>query len=119
MKTDLSGSWCHQRPNCCGKLVKENRNCYRAQCFETAKLLAFELGLDEQFWSIGFQSRLTLRGTVSWIKPYTDDKFESLAQKGVKRLAVVAPSFVADCVETLEELGISGQEEFEEQVERS
>lgn len=113
-RTDSTGSFCNKRPDCCARLQLENRNCYRAQCFETARLLAFELGLPEDKWSIGFQSRLTLRGTIPWIKPYTDDAFAQLAQRGVKRLAVAAPSFTADCVETLEELGITGREQFEE-----
>eukprot|EP00930_Biecheleria_cincta_P047147 TRINITY_DN32628_c0_g1_i1.p1 TRINITY_DN32628_c0_g1~~TRINITY_DN32628_c0_g1_i1.p1 ORF type:complete len:497 (-),score=85.42 TRINITY_DN32628_c0_g1_i1:89-1555(-) len=113
-RTDTTGSYCNKSADCCKMLKTENRNCYRAQCFETARLLAYELGLEEGRWSVGFQSRLTLRGTVKWIEPYTDEAFVELAKKGVRRLAVVAPSFTADCVETLEELGITGQEEFRE-----
>lgn len=111
-RTDETGATCLASPNCCGRLSKANRNCYRAQCFETARLLAYDLGLNEGKWSIGFQSRLTLRGRVQWIRPYTDEAFDTLGRQGVKRLAVVAPSFTADCVETLEELGITGREEF-------
>lgn len=111
--TDTSQSRCLARPNCCSEIVRENRNCYRAQCFETARLLARQLDLKDGAWSIGFQSRLTLRGTIQWIRPYTDEAIEELAERGVKRLAVVAPSFTADCVETIEELGITGREEFE------
>uniref|UniRef100_A0A7S4T1B9 Ferrochelatase n=1 Tax=Alexandrium monilatum TaxID=311494 RepID=A0A7S4T1B9_9DINO len=113
-KTDDTGGVCLRRPNCCGRLTRANRNCYRAQCFETARLLAKELDLEEGSWSIGFQSRLTLRGTIQWIRPYTDEAIVRLAEDGVRRLAIVAPSFTADCVETLEELGITGREEFEE-----
>jgi len=113
-RTDDTGSVCLKRPNCCGSLNLANRNCYRAQCFATARLLARELDLEEGSWSIGFQSRLTLRGAIQWIRPYTDEAIVRLAQDGVRRLAVVAPSFTADCVETLEELGITGREEFEE-----
>merc|ERR1719374_72128 len=94
--------------------VQANRNCYRAQCFESARILAQELGIEEDRWTIGFQSRLTLRGSIKWIKPYTDEIFEDLAKRGVRRLAVVAPSFTADCVETLEELGLQGTEQFVE-----
>lgn len=112
-RTDATKSFCNKSASCCSMLQKENRNCYRAQCFETARLLAYELGLEDGRWSIGFQSRLTLRGTIEWIKPYTDEGFVELAKKGVKKLAVVAPSFTADCVETLEELGITGREDFE------
>eukprot|EP00437_Effrenium_voratum_P062422 CAMPEP_0181515516 /NCGR_PEP_ID=MMETSP1110-20121109/63616_1 /TAXON_ID=174948 /ORGANISM="Symbiodinium sp., Strain CCMP421" /LENGTH=428 /DNA_ID=CAMNT_0023645539 /DNA_START=16 /DNA_END=1299 /DNA_ORIENTATION=- len=113
-RTDITGSYCNKGAGCCAVLKKENRNCYRAQCFETARLLASSLGLEEGSWSIGFQSRLTLRGTIEWIKPYTDEAFVDLAKRGVRKLAIVAPSFTADCVETLEELGITGREEFEE-----
>lgn len=110
-KTDPSGL-CLAQPGCCSKMVDANRNCYRAQCFEAARRLACELGVEETRWSIGFQSRLTLRGTVKWIKPYTDVVFEDLARRGVRRLGVVAPSFTADCVETLEELSITGSKQF-------
>jgi len=113
-RTDSTGSVCLQRPNCCARMTRANRNCYRAQCFETARLLAKALDLEEGSWSIGFQSRLTLRGTIQWIRPYTDEAIVRLAKDGARRLAVVAPSFTADCVETLEELGLTGREEFEE-----
>lgn len=113
-QTDPTGSVCMVAPGCCKKLVQANRNCYRAQCFESARILAQELGIEEDRWTIGFQSRLTLRGSIKWIKPYTDEIFEDLAKRGVRRLAVVAPSFTADCVETLEELGIQGTEQFVE-----
>eukprot|EP00927_Polykrikos_kofoidii_P024614 TRINITY_DN22352_c0_g2_i1.p1 TRINITY_DN22352_c0_g2~~TRINITY_DN22352_c0_g2_i1.p1 ORF type:complete len:553 (-),score=90.22 TRINITY_DN22352_c0_g2_i1:119-1723(-) len=111
---DDSRTVCGKKPGCCSELGFENRNCYRAQCYEAARLLAADLNLDPSFWSIGFQSRLTLRGTVQWIRPYTDVILEDLAKKGSTRVAVVAPSFTADCVETLEELAITGKEEFEE-----
>mmetsp|Transcript_32016 Transcript_32016/g.63067 ORF Transcript_32016/g.63067 Transcript_32016/m.63067 type:complete len:473 (+) Transcript_32016:49-1467(+) len=97
---------------CACRFNEGNRNCYRAQCHETARLLTYQLGLDKQKCSVSFQSRLTLRGTIEWIRPYTDDAFETLAKLGVKRLAVVAPSFTADCIETLEELGITGEKQF-------
>jgi len=104
------GSTCDA--SCACRFDEGNRTCYRAQCHETARLLAKKLDLDTDRCSVAFQSRLTLRGTIEWIKPYTDDAFESLAKRGVKRLAVVAPSFTADCIETLEELGITGEEQF-------
>jgi len=63
---------------------------------------------------VAFQSRLTLRDTVQWIKPYTDKAFVKLAKSGVRRLAVAAPSFTIDCLETLEELSITGKQQFEE-----
>jgi len=113
-KTDTSGGRCLRGPDCCAAITFDNRNCYRAQCFETARLLANGLGLEEGRWSIGFQSRLTLRGTIKWIRPYTDEILEDLGRSGKERVAVVAPSFTADCVETIEELGITGREQFTE-----
>lgn len=95
-------------------LTIDNMNCYRAQCHDTARRLAGALDLADGSWSVAFQSRLTIRDTVPWIGPYTDEAFAELAKSGVKRLAVAAPSFTADCLETIEELGITGTEQFEE-----
>lgn len=106
---------CVVEPDCCEQLVDGNRNCYRAQCFVTAKALAaaLELGSEhgiEQRWSISFQSRL---GRTPWIKPYTDEVIPALVERGVRKLAVFCPAFVADCLETLEEIGIRAQHDFE------
>lgn len=81
--------------------------CYRAQCFETSRLLANSLQLTA--FSTAFQSRL---GKTPWIKPYTDDILKTLAEKGTKRLLVACPSFVTDCLETLEEIGIRAKEQW-------
>ena len=83
--------------------------CYRAQCYETSRRLAAALELEEHGWGVSFQSRL---GRTPWIKPYTDLLLPELAQRGVKRLMVSSPSFVADCLETLEELGIRLREQW-------
>lgn len=109
--TDFSGSHCLSGGDCCAVLTDANRSCYRAQCFATARALAAQLGLPDDGWSVSFQSRLT---KVPWIKPYTDEVVPGLAEKGVRRLAVLCPSFVADCLETLEEIGMGIKEEFEE-----
>lgn len=79
------------------------KRCYRAQCYATSKAIAQELNLDAAQYSTGFQSRL---GKLPWIKPYTDELLIELKNKGVTTLNVVCPSFVADCLETLEEIGI-------------
>ncbi|KIG18736.1 Ferrochelatase, protoheme ferro-lyase [Enhygromyxa salina] len=105
---------CVVQPDCCEQLVDGNRNCYRAQCFATARALAraLDLGPDhgvERRWSISFQSRL---GRTPWIKPYTDEVVPALAQRGVRRLAVMCPAFVADCLETIEEIGMRAREDF-------
>lgn len=96
---------------CCERMVDANRNCYRAQCYVTARALAAELGLEEGTWSVAFQSRL---GRTPWIQPYTDEVLPALAKKGVKRVAVYCPAFVADCLETIEEIGMRAKEDFTE-----
>jgi ferrochelatase len=85
---------------CCDTLEARNAHCYRAQCFATTRLLAARLGLAKAETS--FQSRL---GRDPWLGPSTEDAIGRLAAAGVKRLALVTPGFVADCLETLEELG--------------
>jgi len=79
-------------------------NCYRAHCYGTSKLLAGSLGLSQDQYSVSFQSRL---GASKWIEPYTVDRIAVLYKKGIRKLVVACPSFVADCLETLEEMGIS------------
>lgn len=112
-QTDDTGLWCQKQPDCCATIVQANRSCYRAQSFATARRIAAELNIPDGKYSIAFQSRLSAAGP-EWIKPYTDLEFVSLAKAGVKRLACVVPSFTADCLETLEEIGIRGTEEFTE-----
>lgn len=109
LKSDDTGQHCLRSADCCDRMASANRNCYRAQAFATARALAAELALPEGGWSVAFQSRL---GRIPWIKPYTDVVLDELAAKGVKRLAVYSPAFVADCLETLEELGIRAREQF-------
>jgi len=110
-KTDETGAYCQVIPNCCSRITQANRNCYRAQCFSTARRIASSLDIPEGKYSIAFQSRLDAAGP-EWIKPYTDESIVKLAKSGVKRLAVVVPSFTADCLETLEEIGLEGRDEF-------
>ena len=109
-KSDESGSHCLASTTCCERIVHANRNCYRAQCFATTAGLRERLGLDESNSTIAFQSRL---GRTPWIQPYTDEVVVQLAERGVKRLAVYCPAFVADCLETLE-IGMRAREEFRE-----
>ena len=75
-------------------------------------MIASELKLEGERWSVSFQSRL---GRAEWIKPYTETRIRELARKGVRRLVVFCPSFVADCLETLEEIQIGGKEIFLEE----
>ncbi|VVN73025.1 ferrochelatase [Pseudomonas fluorescens] len=85
--------------------------CYRGQCLRTARAFAERLGLPEDKWSVSFQSRL---GRAKWIEPYTEARLEDLAAQGVKKILVMCPAFVADCIETLEEIGDRGREQFRE-----
>lgn len=100
---------CYVRSDCCEKAKSENRRCYKAQSLMTAKSLAQGLGLSDDQWSVSFQSRL---GPVKWIEPYTDQHLKGLAESGIKNLAIYAPSFVVDGLETLEEIAIEGKETF-------
>ena len=95
-------------PSCCQDLGKENRQCYRAQCYFTAREVVramkdLGLSLEKDNWSVAFQSRL---GKSKWIQPYTFEKIKNLALSGTKTLYVVTPSFVSDCLESLEEIAI-------------
>jgi ferrochelatase len=97
------GKHCLASPSCCDAVAGPSRDCYRAQCFATARALAARLALTDGTWTVSFQSRLT---RVPWIKPYTDEVLPALAKRGIKKVAVLCPAFVADCLETLEEIGI-------------
>ena len=108
-KSDASGSHCLSSDDCCEAIGAANRNCYRAQCFATTRALAAALELETEPHSISFQSRL---GRVPWIHPYTDHVLPELASRGIRRLAVLCPSFVADCLETLEEIGIRARQQW-------
>jgi ferrochelatase len=102
-KSDASGSHCLCSDDCCAAIGAANRHCYRAQCFATTRALAAALELDTERHSVSFQSRL---GRTPWIRPHTDEALPELASRGIRRLAVLCPSFVADCLETLEEIEI-------------
>ena len=108
-KADDGGRHCLATADCCERIGPTNRNCYRAQCFATAGALADRLALAQGGFSISFQSRL---GRDEWIHPYTDAAIAKLAAEGNKRLVVFCPAFVADCLETLEEIGIRAREQF-------
>ena len=108
-KGDPGGRHCFASATCCDVLGPENRWCYRAQCVATTRLLAGALGLAPDRHAFSFQSRL---GRDPWIEPHTDRLLPALAARGVRRLAVLCPAFVADCLETLEEIGIRAREQW-------
>jgi ferrochelatase len=93
----------------CPALSEQNQGCYKAQCHQSSRLLAKELQLSEQQYSTAFQSRL---GKTPWIKPYTDEMLNRLASQGIKKLVIACPSFVADCLETLEEISIRAKQQW-------
>ena len=102
---------CLITPDCCFEKNACAKNCYRAQCFASATEMAERMNIPDSHWSVSFQSRL---GRAEWLKPSTEHSLEVLGQTGKKNIAVLCPSFVADCIETLEEIGIGGEEVFKE-----
>ena len=108
-RLDQSQSHCVIKPNCCDEIGAVNRNCYRAQCFASAIAIREQVGLNEESCTTSFQSRF---GRTEWVGPATDEVLRNLARQGVKKVAVFCPSFVADCLETLEEIAMRGNETF-------
>jgi protoporphyrin/coproporphyrin ferrochelatase len=106
---DPSGNHCLVKDNCCDTPNDANKNCYRRHCMVTSRALIPRLGLKEGNYSLTFQSRL---GRDPWLTPATDQTVEELAKQGVKRLAVLSPAFTADCLETLEEIGMQAKDSF-------
>lgn len=100
-----ANSCCKKSSNCC----QTQTSCYSAQCFKTADLLAEELNLRADQWELCFQSRL---GKEPWLQPYTSDTLKRLREEGIKNILVFCPSFVADCLETIHEIGVEYAEEF-------
>jgi len=100
-KADHCGH-CLQKEGCCETISGANQNCYSAQCYATAKGLVDELKLDKNRYSISFQSRL---GKEPWLQPYTSEVIAGLARQGKKRMLVICPAFVCDCLETIYEIG--------------
>lgn len=109
-KTDPTGAHCLKGADCCQRAEGAVlASCYRAQCMQSGAAFAKRAGLRAEQWSVSFQSRL---GRAKWIEPYTEAQLDELAAKGVKKLLVMCPAFVADCIETLEEIGDRGREQF-------
>jgi ferrochelatase len=96
---------------CCNTITDKNALCYRAQCVQTTKGIVDALGWAEDKYSIAFQSRF---GNQPWIQPYLDEHIVKLVEQGIKKVAVVTPSFISDCLETIHEIGIEYHEEFME-----
>ncbi|MEK9603431.1 MAG: ferrochelatase [Flavobacteriaceae bacterium] len=110
-KSDITKSHCKIDKSCCQTTSEAHQYCYRHQCYETTRKVAEYLELKEDRYSTSFQSRL---GVDPWLQPYTDQTVARFAKKGVKKMAIVTPAFVSDCLETLEEIGMEAAEDFEE-----
>ena len=108
-KSDTTKSHCKLDKSCCITPSKAHRTCYKHQCLETTRQIVEQLELKEGTYSNSFQSRLL---KDPWLKPYTDFELEKFPEEGKKKLAVVTPAFVSDCLETLEEIAMEGKEEF-------
>ncbi len=96
--------------NCEESLPAHGKYCYKATCYETTRLLANALNLKKEDYTVAFQSRLT----KNWLEPFTDETLLKLAREGKKRVLIVAAAFVADCLETIVEIGIEYQNFFTE-----
>ena len=108
-KADSSKAHCTLVANCCEVASPAHHTCYRAQCFKTTRAFAQRARIPEGKYSVSFQSRLA---GEPWLTPYTDQRLKQLPAQGVKKLVVMTPAFVADCLETLEEINVTGKEIF-------
>lgn len=109
LKGDITGQHCLKVENCCAVDSPAHKQCYRHQCLKTTDLVAQKLNLPSGKFSSSFQSRL---GRAEWLKPYTAMRLEQMPKEGIKKLLVVCPAFVSDCLETLEEIAETGKESF-------
>lgn len=110
-KSDITKSHCKIDGSCCETASKAHEFCYRHQCKEVTRLVGEYLKLEPDTYSTSFQSRL---GFDPWLQPYTDRTIERLGKKGIKTMAIATPAFVSDCLETLEEIAMEGEEIFHE-----
>jgi ferrochelatase len=107
-KTDPTGSHCLKSADCCDVASPAHAFCYRHQCFTTTKEMVRLLNIPEGKYSNSFQSRLG----KGWLEPFTDIRLEEMPKEGIKKLLILCPAFVSDCLETLEEIAMRGKEAF-------
>lgn len=107
-KSDITGSHCLKIENCCEVASPAHAHCYRHQVFTTTRLVMEQLNIPKDKYSISFQSRLG----KGWLEPFTDIRLVELPKEGIKKLLILCPAFVSDCLETLEEIDVRGKEEF-------
>ena len=110
-KTDVTKSHCKMDRTCCNTPSPAHEFCYSHQCYETTRQVVKLLGIPEGKYSQTFQSRLA---GDKWLTPYTDVEINKMPEQGIKKLAVVTPAFVSDCLETLEEIAMEANHQFKE-----
>lgn len=103
---------CLKTEDCCFTISDNNKMCYSAQCYDTARLIAENLDLDQKDYTVAFQSRL---GKDPWTEPFTPHVIEELQKKNIKNILVFSPAFVADCLETIIEIGMEYKDDFIEE----
>jgi len=107
-KTDETGDHCFSTGQCCEILGDGSKDCYRSHTRIASTLTAEKLGLSEDQWEIAYQSRIG----PGWLTPFTDKRLAELPKEGKDNIAILCPSFISDCLETLEEIDIRGRETF-------
>ena len=110
-KSDVLGSHCEGSKSCCSSDNEAAHKCYRSNCYHTSNLTANYLNLNSNDWMMTFQSRVSII-SPDWLKPYTDKELNKLPSENINRVGVACPSFIADCLETLEEINMRGREDF-------
>ena len=110
-RADKSGSHCQKVGECCSIPTEANSSCYAHHCTMTTLAVVEALGLSDKDWSQSYQSRI---GPVKWLRPSTKEKVDQLVRQGIKNLVIVSPAFLADGLETLEELNMEIREQFME-----
>jgi ferrochelatase len=109
IKGDVTGAHCLKVDNCCQVPSEAHAQCYRHQCLRTMRLVTEKLNIPADKYSFSFQSRL---GREEWLKPYTDFRLKEMPAEGIKKLLIICPAFVSDCLETLEEIAVEGKHTF-------
>ena len=107
-KSDTTGCHCLKVENCCEVASPAHAHCYRHQVFTTTRLVMEQLNVPTDKYSISFQSRLG----KGWLEPFTDIRLEEMPKEGIKKLMILCPAFVSDCLETLEEIAVRGRDAF-------
>lgn len=107
-KTDVTGNHCLMSAGCCETASPAHDRCYRHQCFTTTREIVRLLHIPAGKYSNSFQSRLG----KGWLEPFTDIRLAEMPKEGIKKLLILCPAFVSDCLETLEEIAMRGRETF-------